>query len=123
MITEMVTDQLAASGAIKVISRTSALICRKEALTLPEVVRRLRVEGILEGSVLRSQETLWVTVRLFNGDDERLWTTCSERPSTEDLAALRELAGKIVEDLLNVSFDRAAMEAKSLTKEKKERFS
>ncbi|MCP4654961.1 MAG: hypothetical protein GY856_06025 [bacterium] len=73
--------------------------------------------------MLRSQETLWVTVRLFNGDDERLWATSFEKRATEDLAALRELAAEIVEDLLNGWCDRAAMEAKSLTKEKKERFS
>lgn len=122
VITEMVTDQLAASGAVKVVSRTSARICRKEAITLPEGVRRLEVERVLEGSVLRSQEALWVTVRLFNAADERLRTTCVEMPSTEDLAVLRDLAWEIVEDLLTISWDRAAGEAKALTKEKKERF-
>ncbi len=53
MTDELITD-LAKVGALRVISRTSVMRYKGTKKSLPEIARELNVDGIVEGSVLRS---------------------------------------------------------------------
>src|SRR6266487_3452594 len=51
--------------ALRVISRTSSVHYRGSSKPLPEIARELNVEGVVEGSVLRSGDRVRITVQLI----------------------------------------------------------
>jgi DNA-binding winged helix-turn-helix (wHTH) protein len=95
-LTHMVVTALAASVSFQVVSQISATLCLREAVTLPELVGRLKVQRVLEGEVLRSEDRLWVTARLYNEEDESLWGELLEQQVGEQQPSLDELARLIV---------------------------
>ena len=59
----------------RVISRTSVVPYKIERKPLQQIARQLNVEALIEGSVLRSESTVRVSVRLMNGaEDRQLWS-------------------------------------------------
>ncbi|MEM7587185.1 MAG: winged helix-turn-helix domain-containing protein [Acidobacteriota bacterium] len=99
-LTNMVITTLADSKSIRVVSRTSANLCQREDVTLPELVQRLKVQRVLEGELVRTDDRIQVTVRLYNEDDDSLWGELIEhagpnRASLETLA--RSIAYRVEE--------------------------
>ena len=48
---------------------------------LPQIARELGVDGILEGSVIRENDQVRVTVQLLDGPNDRhIWSESYERP-------------------------------------------
>src|SRR5712692_1343557 len=55
-LTEELINKLARISALRVLSRTTAMHYKGVRKPLPEIARELQIEGVVEGSVLRSGE-------------------------------------------------------------------
>jgi TolB-like protein/Tfp pilus assembly protein PilF len=88
-MTEALITDLAKIGSLKVISRTSAMHYKKTDKTLPEIARELKVDAVVEGSVLRAGNRVRITAQLIQADtDEHLWAESYEK-DLEDILSLQ----------------------------------
>jgi eukaryotic-like serine/threonine-protein kinase len=80
-IHEALIDELARISALRVISRTSTLAYRNTPKPIPEIARELAVDGVVEGSVLRSGDGLRIQVQLIQTrpEERQLWAQAYER--------------------------------------------
>ncbi len=79
-LTEALTGDLAKIRALRVVSRTSAIHYKKTTKLAPEIARELKVDALLEGSVVRSGDRVQIRVQLIRGaTDEHLWSESYER--------------------------------------------
>jgi len=101
----LITDLGQMHSFQRVISRTSVMRYKTERTPLKEIARQLNVDGVIEGSVLRAEGAIQVTVRLVNGSDEtQLWSHTYQSEFRDLLNLQRELALAIAEEIkLNVS--------------------
>ena len=92
---ELITD-LAKTGAIRVISRTSVMRYRGTTKPIPEVARELDVDAVVEGTVYRSGDHISLRAQLIRAEPEgHIWAETYDRPRG-DLATLQsELAHDI----------------------------
>jgi len=73
MTDELITD-LGQISALRVISRTSVMSYKRVRKPLPQIARELNVDGIVEGTVLRSGNQVRITAQLIKAsDDKHLW--------------------------------------------------
>src|SRR5215472_13583601 len=73
-MTDALIADLAQVGALRVISRTSSMRFKAVRRSLPEIARDLRVDGIVEGSVLRSGDRVRITAQLVDAaTDTTIW--------------------------------------------------
>jgi serine/threonine protein kinase/tetratricopeptide (TPR) repeat protein len=73
-LTEALITAIARLGKVRVISRTSAMCYKNTAKSLPEIAQELNVDLILEGSVLRSGESVRINCRLVDPRaEDQLW--------------------------------------------------
>lgn len=98
------TEQLIASfaqiKALKVISRTSAMTYKNSKSPLPQIAKELGVDGVLEGSVMRSGNTIQLTVQLIYAPaDQHLWAHTYQRDVQDILTVLNELAGAVAGEI------------------------
>jgi TolB-like protein/DNA-binding winged helix-turn-helix (wHTH) protein len=97
MTDELIT-MLAKYKSLRVISRTSVMQYKKTKKSLPEIARELSVDGIVEGSISRSQDKVRVTAQLVYGPtDTHLWAESYDRDLRDTLLMQRELAQGIAE--------------------------
>ena len=95
----LITD-LAKISDLKVISRTSAMRYKGSDKTLPEIARELRVEALVEGSVLRAEGQVRITAQLIDGaSDEHLWAESYDRDLANLLALLSDVARAIATEI------------------------
>ncbi len=79
-MTEALTNDLAKIGALRVISHTSVVRYKGNLVSLPQIARELRVDAVVEGSVLRSGERVRVAARLIHAPTgQQLWADSYER--------------------------------------------
>jgi len=104
-MTEALINHLAKIGALLVISRTSAMHYKGTAKQLPEIARELKVDAIVEGSVLRSGDRVRIAVRLIHAPTEQhLWAGSYERDLGDVLDLQREMAQTIAQEIqINVT--------------------
>lgn len=89
----LITDLGQMSGVQRVISRTSVMRYKTERVPLSELSRQLKVGVVVEGSVMRSANTLRVTARLVNTEDDRqLWSRTYESEFRDLLTLQHQLA-------------------------------
>ena len=99
-MTEALINHLAKIGALRVISRTSAMHYKETAKQLPEIARELKVDAIVEGSVLRSGDRVRIAVRLIHAPTEQhLWASSYERDLRDVLDLQREMAQTIAQEI------------------------
>ena len=73
-LTEEIISDLANVRALRVISRTSAMLLRGSKKDVPTIARELRVRYVLEGSVRRAGQSLRITAQLIDAAaDTHLW--------------------------------------------------
>ena len=73
MTDALITD-LSKIGALRVISRTSAMQYKGVHKTVPEIAKELNVDGVVEGSVMRSGNRVRITAQLIQArTDQHLW--------------------------------------------------
>lgn len=99
-ITDALINEFARIGALKVISRTSAMQYKRARKPLPEIGRELGVEAVVDGSVLRAGDRVRVHAQLLlAASDEHLWAGRFDRHLENVLALQSELARAIVDEV------------------------
>src|SRR5262245_36085711 len=97
-MTEALITNLASLPALRVISRQSVMRYKGSTKPLPEIARELGVEGVVEGSVVRSGGRVRVTAQLIHAPTDRhRWARTYERRMEDVLALQGELARAIAE--------------------------
>lgn len=91
---EELINQLSRVGALLVKSRTSVLRYGADSLrNVPEIGRELDVDAVLEGSVLRVDDDVRITVTLIHvGTDTHLWSQSFDREMRDILALHSDVA-------------------------------
>jgi len=99
MTDELITD-LAQISALRVISRTSAMVYKGARKPLPQIARELNVDAVVEGTVLRSGDQVRITAQLIQAsDDKHLWAESYEGNLRDTLALQNKVAGAIAEQI------------------------
>src|SRR5579864_3733419 len=99
-MTDALTTNLSKIGALRVISRTSAMHYKGTNKTLPEIARELNVDGVVEGSVMRSGNRVRITAQLIHArTDEHLWAETYERDLGDILRLQSEVAQTIAQQV------------------------
>ena len=100
-MTEALTTKLAQESSLRVISRTSAMHYKNTSRTLPEIAKELNVDGIIEGSVLRSGNKIRITVQLLNAlRDQHVWANSFERDD-QDVIRLQDEVSQVIAAQIN----------------------
>jgi tetratricopeptide (TPR) repeat protein len=95
-MTEQLITDLAKVGSLRVISRTSVMRYKGTKKGLPEIARELNVDGIVEGSVMRSGNHVRITAQLLHGPtDKHLWAESYERDLGDVLRLQSQVAQAI----------------------------
>jgi TolB-like protein len=99
-MTEALTTDLARIGALKVISRTSAMQYKGTKKALPQIARELGVDAVVEGSVLQAGGRVRITGQLIlAATDEHLWARSYDRDVRDVLALHGEVAQAIAREI------------------------
>jgi TolB-like protein/Tfp pilus assembly protein PilF len=100
-MTDELTADLARISQLRVISRSSAMQFKGEHRPpTPEIAKRLHVDAVVEGSVLRSGDRVRITAQLIDARaDRHLWAQSFERQSKDVLALQGELASAIAHEI------------------------
>jgi eukaryotic-like serine/threonine-protein kinase len=95
-MTDALIGDLAKIGALRVISRTSAMRYKGAKKPLAEIARELNVDAVVEGAMQRSGDHLSIRARLIQvSTDQQLWAETYERDFRDALAAQSEIARAI----------------------------
>jgi TolB-like protein len=95
----LITD-LSKLGALRVISRTSAMRYQNTDKSIPEIARELDVDALIEGSVFRAEGQVRITAQLIRGStDEHLWADSYDRELENVLALLSDVARAIAREV------------------------
>ncbi len=99
-MTDELTTDLSKIAALRVISRTSAMHYKGTNKTLPEIARELKVDGVVEGSVLRSGKRVRISAELIRADtDQHIWAETYERDLGDVLRLQSEVAQTIAQQV------------------------
>ena len=99
-MTEELITELSRVQALRVISHTSVMEYKGTKKHLPQIARELGVDGVLEGSVVRENDQIRVTVQLLDGPHDRhLWSEAYERPMHGILDLQREVAQAVAQQI------------------------
>jgi serine/threonine protein kinase/tetratricopeptide (TPR) repeat protein len=99
-MTDALISNLAKIGALKVISRTSVMAYKHTDKSLPDIAQELKVDAIVEGSVLRAGSGIRITAQLIEAaTDRHLWAESYERDLRDVLALQSEVAQAIVQEI------------------------
>lgn len=99
MTDELITD-LAKVGALRVTSRTTVTLYKHTSKSLPQIARELNVDGIVEGSVVRSGQRVRITAQLIRASaDQHLWAETYERDLGDALRLQSDVAGAIAQQV------------------------
>ena len=93
-MTDALIADLSKIGALRVTSRTSSMRYKRVSKALPEIGRELNVDGVVEGSIMRSGNRVRITVQLIRvSTDQDLWAETYER----DLGDVLKLQGDVAQ--------------------------
>src|SRR5271154_2136572 len=116
MTDELITD-LAKIKALRVISRTSVMRYKGTHTPLPEIARTLKVDAIVEGSVLRSGEQVRITAQLIQVPaDKHLWAESYGGNLSDTLALQNKVAQAVAEQIRIEVTSQERAELKSVKK-------
>jgi TolB-like protein/DNA-binding winged helix-turn-helix (wHTH) protein/Tfp pilus assembly protein PilF len=99
-MTDALIAELAQLDGLRVISRTSVMPYKATRLSMPAIARELRVDSVIEGSVVRVGDRVRVTAQLIEGTSDRhLWAKNYERAAADVLGLQREVALDIAREV------------------------
>ncbi|MEO5616843.1 MAG: tetratricopeptide repeat protein, partial [Candidatus Eisenbacteria bacterium] len=99
-MTEALISDLARIKALRVISRTSAMMYKGAQKALPEIARELNVDAILEGSALLLGNRVRISVRLVSArTDETLWSERYDRGLEDVLGLQSDVAATVAREI------------------------
>jgi adenylate cyclase len=95
-ITEALIAELSKISSLRVVSRTSVMCYKGKSEPVGQIARALRVQAIVEGSVVKAGDRLRITVQLIHaGSDQHLWSGVYDGT----IADLLELQSKVARDV------------------------
>ena len=96
---ELITD-LSQISALRVISRTSVMVYKGARKPLPQIARELKVDAVVEGTVLRSGDQVRITAQLIDAStDKHLWSQSYEGGLRDTLALQNRVAAAIADQI------------------------
>ncbi len=99
MTDELISD-LGQISALRVISRTSVMGYKHARKPLPQIARELKVDAIVEGTVLRSGDQVRITAQLIDAAaDKHLWSQSYEGELKDTLALQNQVARAIADQI------------------------
>ena len=99
-MTEALIGRLSGIRDLRVISRTSVMRFKDTQLSVPEIARTLRVDAIVEGSVIREGSRIRVHAQLIRGaTDEHIWSEEYPREYRSLLEVQEEVGRRIAEQI------------------------
>jgi TolB-like protein/DNA-binding winged helix-turn-helix (wHTH) protein len=99
-MTDELTTNLAKVSSLGVIGRTSVMRYKGTHKSIPEIARELKVDSVVEGSVVRDGDNVRITAQLIDGPSGRhLWADDFERSRSDVLQLQKEVALKIVQQI------------------------
>jgi TolB-like protein/DNA-binding winged helix-turn-helix (wHTH) protein/Tfp pilus assembly protein PilF len=97
-MTEEMIGRLAMIRGLRVISRTSAMQFKDTRLSAPEIARKLGVDALVEGSVIREGNRIRVHAQLIRAStDEHFWSETYDRELGDALTLESEVAQSIAQ--------------------------
>ena len=97
-MTEELIGRLAEIQDLRVISRTSVMRFKETKLSAPEIAKMLRVDALVEGSVIRQGGRIRVHAQLIRAaTDEHFWSETYDREMGDVLALQSDVAQAIAE--------------------------
>jgi len=99
-MTEALITTLAKIGALRVTSRTTAMHYKGVHRPLREIAQELHVDGVVEGTVLRSGDRVRISAQLVDGHtDTHLWAESYDRDLRDVLTLQSEVAQAIAREI------------------------
>src|ERR1700735_484564 len=97
-MTEEVIGRLSMIRGLRVISRTSVMQFKDTGLLAPEIARKLGVDALVEGSVIREGDRIRVHAQLIRAStDEHFWSETYDRELGDALTLESEVAQSIAQ--------------------------
>jgi len=107
--------QLSQIHHLRVISKTSTLQFTGTGKSIPEIVKLLNVDALLEGSVLLDQNQIRITAQLIDGaTDSNIWADSYDRELKQVLPLISEIARAIVHEIQVTVSDQELEQMKSV---------
>jgi len=101
-LTEEIISDLAKVRALRVISRTSAMLLRGSKKDVPTIARELNVRCVLEGSVRRAGRSLRIAAQLIDAaSDVHLWAE-KYTGTVEDVFDMQEKVSRAIVEALKL---------------------
>lgn len=99
-MTDALITTMAQIGRLRVISRTSVMRYKAVRKPLPEIARELRVEAVVEGTVMRSGNRVRIAAQLIHAPtDTHLWAKNYESDLRDILAVQSDVAQAIAHEI------------------------
>jgi serine/threonine-protein kinase len=100
-MTEALINDLAKIGSLRVISRTTAMQYKNSPKALPQITQELNVDFVLEGSVIRSGDSVRINIQLIQAlpEEHQLWTEQYDRNLRNVMALHSDVAHSIAHEL------------------------
>lgn len=99
-LTEEVITRLAALPALKVISRTSAMLYKGSAKPLPAIAQELAVDHVLQGSVRQQGSRVRISAQLVDArEDRHVWADNFEYELDDGFRVQERIAREVAEAL------------------------
>jgi TolB-like protein/DNA-binding winged helix-turn-helix (wHTH) protein/Flp pilus assembly protein TadD len=97
-MTEELIGRLSTIGGLRVISRTSVMQFKDTRLLAPEIARKLGVDALVEGSVIRKGDQIRVHAQLIRAStDEHFWSETYDRGLGDALTLQSDVAQSIAQ--------------------------
>lgn len=99
-MTEALISDLANIGPLQVTSRTSVMRYRGTVKSVAEIARELKVDALLEGSVMRVGNRVRISAQLVNArTDTNMWSASYERDFRDLLILQKEVARAVADEV------------------------
>src|SRR5215813_7888130 len=99
-LTEALITSLGHISALRVTSRITAMTYKGAHKSVPEISRELGVDGVVEGTVLRSEGRVRISAQLISArDDTLLWAESYERNARDILQLQADVARAIAAEI------------------------
>jgi TolB-like protein/DNA-binding winged helix-turn-helix (wHTH) protein/Flp pilus assembly protein TadD len=96
-MTEELITNLSYAKSLRVVSRASTFGFKQSNLSVPRIAEQLKVDAVIEGTVLRADNRVRITVRLTAAKPERqLWAASYERDLNDTIALQNQIAAESV---------------------------
>ena len=99
-MTETLITNLSRIDTLRVVSRTTVMHYKRTNKTLPEIAKELNVDGIVEGSVMRSGARARITAQLLEArTDRHVWADTYDRDLVDVLRLQSEVAQAVAQQV------------------------